>query len=73
MTTQKILIKNVFYFVLLVLFLRFNGISTFVVSFNAKAILLEEWCYSTHSLGDMEVHACRLEYSYNIVTPCLNG
>ena len=32
----------------------FNGISTFVGYFNAKAILLEEqwWCYLTHSWED---------------------
>ena len=36
---------------------RFNGISTFVRLFNAKAILLEEqqWYYSTHSWEDKGV------------------
>ena len=36
----------------------FNGISTFVGLFNAKAILLEEqlWCYLTHSWEDKGVH-----------------
>ena len=36
----------------------FNGISTFVRLFNAKAILLEEqsWYYLTHSWKDKGVH-----------------
>ena len=35
----------------------FNGISTFVVYFKAKAILPEQlWWYLTHSLEDKEVH-----------------
>ena len=36
----------------------FNGISTFVRLFNAKAIILEEqqWCYLTHSWEDKGIH-----------------
>ena len=34
----------------------FNGISTLFRLFNAKAILLEEQCYLTHSWEDKGVH-----------------